>query len=74
MDSGKEDNVSEPKKEHVNEPEKFCTWIQTQSLRKPLGRENQIKPTQDKMCGSLIKVCQPPVQWKGDDIIQKWSE
>ena len=74
MDSGKEDNVSEPKKEHVSKPEKSRTWIQTQSLRKPLGRKNQVKPTQDKLCGSLMKVRQPPVQLKDDDIIQKWSK
>ena len=66
MGSGKED--------YISEPEKSRTWIQTRGNRKTSDRENQVKPTRDKLCGSLMKLRQPPVQWKGDDIIQKWSK
>ena len=53
---------------------KSRTWIRTQGNGKISDRENRVKPTQDKMCGSLMKVRQPPVRWKGDVIIRKWSK
>ena len=69
MDYWKEDNVSELVME------KSCTRIQTSSHQKTSSRENQVKSTQDKLCGNVKKVRQPSVhQWKGDDIIQKWSK